>query len=114
MALNVVVAPSVTGAVYSVPRVALGVLPSVVYRTLASLGLASMVTGWGPLYAPDPGSSHTGESCGARIVYSAEDTSLSVIPLAYAIALIVVEELTGTGPVYCVPEAGVGMLPSVV
>jgi hypothetical protein len=48
------------------------------------------------------------------MVYAAELTALSVMPLAYAMALIVVVELAAMGPLYKIPLVSVGVLPSVV
>jgi hypothetical protein len=48
------------------------------------------------------------------MIYAADATLLSVIPVSYAIALIVSLELTDTGVEYKVPTVSLGVLPSVV
>jgi hypothetical protein len=68
------------------------------------------VTDCGVLYVP-PGGLSVGVA--TRIVYVALATLLSAIPLAAAIALIVMDRVTEIGAVYGV-DAVVGVLPSVV
>jgi hypothetical protein len=47
--------PTAIGALYRVPAVSLGVLPSVVYRIAAPVVVVLMVTLCIEVYAPDPG-----------------------------------------------------------
>ena len=111
IALIVVVALTVIALLYSVPEVLLGVLPFVVYRMeafgVALLNVTCCVVG----YVPAPG---LNAGAATVIVYAAELTLLAVIPVLYAIALIVRLAFTGTAVLYTVPEVALGVLPSVV
>jgi hypothetical protein len=81
IALIVSVAPTATFPLYSVPAVSLGVLPSVVYRIDAPEVVDVIATDCTDVYVPATGLNVGVATTGRLIVYSAEATALSVIPV---------------------------------
>src|ERR1700687_2925301 len=114
MALSVSVTLTVTGPLYNVPAVSLGVVPSVVYRIDAPEVVVLIVTVCALVYVPATGLNVGVATTGRLMVYNAEATALSVIPVLKAIALMVVVTPTATGELYSVPTVELGVLPSVV
>jgi hypothetical protein len=72
-----------------------------------------IVTDWPLVYVPAAGV-NVGGATVPVIVYVADQTALSLQPVSYAMALIVVVLATVIEPLYNVPVLEVGVVPSVV
>jgi hypothetical protein len=112
IALIVSVLFTAIGAVYRVELV-VGVLPSVVKKTLAPAVVSASATVCTVVYVPGAGENVGVSTGGWLIVYAPVPTALVVKPVAVAIALMVSAALTLMGAVKCVEDI-VGVLPSSV
>ena len=114
IAFSVSVTPTDTAALYRVPTVEVGVLPSVVYRIDDPAVAELSATVCTLVYVPATGLNVGVATTGKLIVYSAEATALSLEPDLKAIAFSVSVTPTDTAALYRVPTVEVGVLPSVV
>jgi len=114
IAFTVAVADMVNAAEYTVPVVAVGVEPSVVYLIAAPAVPSVIVTVCADVYVPVAGVIEGVTTFAILIVIVEVATSELVIPEAYAIAFTVAEADTVNAAVYTVPVVAVGVEPSVV
>lgn len=115
IAWTTVVFNTMNGAEYTAPHPEVpevGVEPSVVYRIVAPPVVVDNVTGCSLIYDPATGL-NVGADTVPVIVYNPTDTTDGVHPSRYAIARIVMDDETGIGVEYTVPDASLGIEPSV-